>query len=330
MSENIEIKSYKDWKNFDTEGFSKEFRNTNWKRMLALNEKDPNKSFRRFREILDNLITKFVPVKEISKKRQKINNQPWITKGILKAISIKNKNFKKFVKAIDVATKTMYHERYKNYRNQIVTLIRQSKINYYEKYFSNNMKNSKNTWKGINQLIGTKQNHSNNILTLKINEQLTSDSLKVAEHFIDFFTSIATKIRKKIPNSIKRFESYLNNSSRHSFFFSPTDSQQVTKIIRNLDPKKSTGPNSIPHQVIDNILPDISKVLADLFNVSLETGVFPELLKIVKVISVFKNKGSATETSNYRPISLLSNIDKLFEKIVHEKITTFLNKHLSI
>jgi len=65
--------------------------------------------------------------------------------------------------------------------------------------------------------------------------------------------------------------------------------------------KKSIGlPNSIPHQV--SLLPDISKVLADLFNISLETGIFLELLKIVKVILVFKYKGAPTESSNYRPM----------------------------
>jgi len=104
-------------------------------------------------------------------------------------------------------------------------------------------------------------------LTLIINKKITSAASEVSEHLNDFFISVASKIRNEIPNSAKCFESFLNNSSRYSFFFSPTDSRQVAKVIRNLDPKKSTGPNSIPHQVIDSILPDISKVLADLFNI---------------------------------------------------------------
>jgi len=127
VSKNIQIKSYQDWKNFDTKGFGREFRSTNWGPILALN--DPYKSFKRFHELLNDLITIFVPVKQLSKNRQKINNQLWMTKGILKAISKKNKVFKKFVKAVDPTIKTIYQERYKNHCNQIVTLIRQSKLN---------------------------------------------------------------------------------------------------------------------------------------------------------------------------------------------------------
>ena len=117
------------------------------------------------------------------------------------------------------------------------------------------------------------------------------------------------------PNNNRNFQTYLKNRSMSSFFLSPTTVEQVAGIIKKFDLKKALGPNSIPSNILTTTLLDISAVLADLFNLSFSTGRFPSLLKLVKVIPIFKNKGSQMEVSNYRPISLLSNIDKILEKV---------------
>ena len=67
--------------------------------------------------------------------------------------------------------------------------------------------------------------------------------------------------------------------------------------------------------------------MADLFNLSFTTGVFPSVLKTAKVVPVFK-KDSKLDYSNYRPISLLSNIEKILEKLMYKRLYTFLNKNI--
>ena len=69
---------------------------------------------------------------------------------------------------------------------------------------------------------------------------------------------------------------------------------------------------------------DISEQLADLFNLSFTTGISPALLKIAKVIPIHK-KDYKLDFTNYRPVSLLSNLDKIFEKLIHSKVSSFLN-----
>ena len=64
-----------------------------------------------------------------------------------------------------------------------------------------------------------------------------------------------------------------------------------------------------------------------LINLSFTTGVFPSALKIAKVTPVFKNKGSPLFCSNYRPISLLSNLDKIYERIIYKRLHAFLTHH---
>ena len=69
---------------------------------------------------------------------------------------------------------------------------------------------------------------------------------------------------------------------------------------------------------------EFASILAQIFNISISNGEFIEDLKLVKVILIFKNKGSSLDTGNYRPISLLSNIDKIFEKIAHKRMSDYL------
>jgi len=158
-------------------------------------------------------------------------------------------------------------------------------------------------------LIKSKRNTSFGNISLDINGDLTSDPKRIAEEFNSFFTSIADQIREKIPQTRKTFCSYLKNRTTSSLFFKPISHENVVNVIKSLDPTKSTGPFSIPFRIIDILLHEIANILKDIFNLSLQNGIFPKSLKLVKVVPIYKNKGSPYEVSNYRPISLLSNIE---------------------
>ena len=72
---------------------------------------------------------------------------------------------------------------------------------------------------------------------------------------------------------------------------------------------------------------NLCEPLKEIINLSFATGVYPDQLKVAKVIPIFKNKGDLLLVSNYRPISLLSNINKIFEKLVYSRIFSFLTLH---
>ena len=125
-------------------------------------------------------------------------------------------------------------------------------------------------------------------------------------------------------NSHKHFSDYLSNESSSTIFLQPTDKEEIANIISSLNSSKASGPNSIPYRILFLLKNEISKQLADLFNLSFKTGVFPSVLKTAKVIPIFK-KDSKLDYSNYRPISLLSNIEKILEKPMYRRLYTFLN-----
>ena len=107
------------------------------------------------------------------------------------------------------------------------------------------------------------------------------------------------------------------------FFISPTDSTEIFDIISNLSTEKSQGPNGIPMKVLCLLNNDLSPLLADLFNKSFTTGIFPSALKIARIIPIHK-KDSKLECCNYRPISILSNLDKILEKLMYKRLYSFL------
>ena len=94
-----------------------------------------------------------------------------------------------------------------------------------------------------------------------------------------------------------------------------------------MDSSKSTGDSSIPKQLMNLIPRELAYPLTHLINLTFQTGIYPSTLKIVKVIQIFKNKGSNIDINNYRTISLLYNVDKMFEKLVHTRLNSFFVKH---
>ena len=209
------------------------------------------------------------------------------------------------------------------------TLMKKSKMNYYNHYFKNNWDNIKNTWKGIKSILNINNTHSNIPKILVSNNTTSAEPIEIANIFNNFFTSVAAKTKESIKYSHKHFSNFLKNRSDDSFFLSPTDKYEIINIISSLDPNKSTGPNSIPTKILKLLKNDISAQLSDIFNVSFSTGVFPTILKIAKVVPIHK-KQSKLAYSNYRPISLLSNLEKILEKLMYSRIFKFLNDNNSI
>ena len=119
----------------------------------------------------------------------------------------------------------------------------------------------------------------------------------------------------------QHFSDYLSNESDITIL-QPTDKEEITNIISSLNSSKASGPNSIPYRILFLLKNEISKQLADLFNLSFMTGVFPFVLKTTKVVPVFK-KDSKSDYNNHRLISLLSNIEKILEKRMYKRLYTF-------
>ena len=158
--------------------------------------------------------------------------------------TIKNKIYKTYIKnkgIIILSQKNKLHNNYKIYRNRISILLKRNKQNCFTKYFESNKTNIKNTWKDIKSIISLR---SSSLITptLLTFQNETSDNLKrITNIFNKYFSTISKNTQAKIKYSYKNYTDYLTNENPNSFFFSPTDKEEIKLIFSSVDISKVSG-----------------------------------------------------------------------------------------
>lgn len=307
----------RDYSNFNADKFMTDLCEIDWNNTYC--SSDVNKSFSRFYKNINRLINKHAPLKDVSKRRLKLLTKPWLTKGIRRSIRVKNNLFF-----------NSNWNKYKQYRNKLTALIRLSKQKYYLNFFNSNIKNMRQTWKGINELLGgmRKKGKTKNINFIRSNENaaLTNDPKKIGNTLNEYFATVGVKLASAIPEVSGTFSNYLDPPLSNTFYFDPIIPQEVESEIITLLESKAYGLYSSPVKLLKLARSVISLPLADIFNQSILTGIYPAKFKLAKVVPVFKDDDD-TLPENYRPISLLSIYNRIFEKLIHARLTKFINKN---
>ena len=320
----------RDTKNFDRENFILGNISIDWNETLDLNKNDPSISLTNWFSKMNSLLDRYMPLKKVTKKDYKRQFKPWITDDILNKIKEKNYIFKKYIKIKDPQRKNEHFVQYKLLKNEILLITRQSKKDFYSKFFQDHKNNIKKTWEGIKEIVNIKSKTHRIPTCIIENNKTRSKPADIANSLNDYYISIADKIiNQRKYNGNKSFQDYLVNPSERSIYLYECDKLEVKNLINSLKIRKGTGPNSIPTKILHLLSDDISEQLCKIFNLSLNTGKHPDILKIAKTIPIFK-KGSQLLVSNYRPISLLSNINKILEKIMFKRVNDFLEVQKSI
>ena len=324
----------RNYKNFDTNNFQQEVNRIKWSFVSPENESEINDNTIELLSKIETVLNKYAPLRKLTNREHKQRNKPWITRGLIKSIKLKDKIYSKFFKEKDKNRKEMLHADLKIRKNLITGLIRKSKKDFYNKFFLENSNNTRKLWLGINELINCKQTSHfvPNCIEEKTHKDITTltDPKTIANSFNNYFTSIANELLKdrKYPGN-KHFSSYLSNPNNASFMIKPTDIIEIESLIMLINTTKGTGPNSIPNKVIQLIIHDISMPIMIICNKSFTSGSYPQILKLSKVIPIHK-KESKLKISNYRPISLLSNLNKILEKLMFKRLYNFFEIHQCI
>ena len=312
----------RNYSQFNRDNFLLDFFDIDWKHVLK--SSDPGKNLNDFISRTNDLINQHVPLKKV--RHKDIPRKPWITKGILTSIRHKNALYKKFIVEKNAQKKEELHSNFKSYRNWLTKILRLSKTSHYKAFFDMHKTNLRETWQGIRSLVSYKSRKNSSPSSLLINKVIQNDPLTIANCFNEYFGSIASKTKAKIRPINKSFADYLCEPNQSSMFFSPINAIEIGKIIQSLHVNKAQGPSSIPTNFLKLLSPTCSEILSDIFNSCLTLGIYPSCLKCANVIPVFK-KGSPLDSCNYRPISLLSNVNKIFEKLLHSRLSSFLDKY---
>ena len=214
---------------------------------------------------------------------------------------------------------------FQTYNKIIKKNIRSAKKLYYHQLFEKNEFDMKNTWKIIKEALGKLKNKKKFPDHFKFKGKLITDKYVIANNFNDFFINIGPTLSSKIkPDSKASYKDFLKNKTNHVFNFQTIDRTIVLKTINDLPNKANCGFDNLSLKLIKSIKFDILDSLTLIINQSLMSGVFPDKLKLAKVIPLYK-EGDSTITDNYRPNSLLPTLSKVLEKIVYNQLFAYLS-----
>ena len=313
----------RDWRNFNQQRFAYELSNFSWNEITS-EDIDTNTSTARFYNKITDLLDQMAPIKKLTKKEKGLLERPWITFGILNSIKSRDCSHNDFLKEKDPSLKVSKFETYKIKRNILTTLIRQSKKDYYCKYFLENQSNLKKTWEGIRNIININKKSTVSIEKINKCNQEISNNHEIADCMNSFFVNIGKTVEEKIPTVETPFSSFLSHPNNCVIYMNPCSNVEIGKLISKIEVSKASGPFSIPSKLL-KMFKDVFVVpITSIINKSLTEGIFPDILKSAVVHPIFK-KNDKKMCANYRPISLLSNLSKIFERAMYDRVELFLN-----
>ena len=278
---------------------------------------DPNELWGDFKLKFLSIAGKHAPVKQ---RRVKREFKPWITSEIKHLIYHRD-----YLKRQAIRLRSVYYETaYKKCKNKITNLIRTSKENYFKAKLSDS-KNSKESWQFINELLN-KNSKTSQIREINFDGKTVTKDEEIAAGFNEYFSTIGSMLFKAIKDCDTDPLSFLTVTHDNIFNFNFITIDEVISALNLLPPKKSSGLDGISAKLLKDAAHNIAGPLVDIFNLSLRTGIFPDDWKLAKVTPVFKD-GNRNICGNYRPISVISVVAKVFEKLVYQQLKSFMIKN---
>lgn len=301
----------------DEEKLSQKLKSIDWSKLM--NDEKPD-------ELYDKIEQLFGECYDVCSYRRYIskNNKPkkeWMTNELTKLMLKRDKLFRKWYNCKNTYRNDLYED-YRVTRQQVVAEIKRAKIRHY-KYKLNNSKHSvKETWQTINEIIGKKRKATVDEV-IKKHLGKTSSNKNISNKFVNSFVDEVSNIQHNcdtlmIPNLIN-----YGMSANQSILVKPFSPDFIKNLIYRLDVKKQPGIDRIRVKDLQLVADSISPVIAKLVNLCIKYSIMPRKLKVSIIRPVYK-KGDHLNYSNYRPIAILSIIEKIIERCIAVRLTEYL------
>ena len=256
------------------------------------------------------LKTKIYPTENLRK--------PWITNDIKIRIQRKNYLFKRYKNG------ALPFETYNRYKLETEKILKKSKSSYLIRKYNDCRGDSAGSWKLTNSLLNKPK--SSQIAFETIDGYTTVNGGEdVCNIFNQHFLQAGHNLAAGIPNNHTDPLVYMGQRNQNTFYFAHSSPDEIVNMIMSFKNKKTSTEN-IPVIILKKVSNTLAPLLAELFNESIEFGIFPEKLKLGRVIPLHKS-GTRKSVANFRPITTLSIFSKLFEKLVHKRLISFIKKY---
>ena len=273
------------------------------------------------------------------------NNAAFMNKTLSKAFMHRSKLKNNFNKNPTEENKRLY----KKQRNFCVSLLEKEKKKYYNNLDLKIFDDNKTFWQRIKPLFSDKQKSLLSDIILVENDIITSDKKEVAEKLNNFFieavdnldieTYLPGNMDETLPKTLQEIINKYDNhpsiqkikenvSEENNFSFSDMTSHDLENQIRKLDTKKANIEDDFPTKILIETNDIVSYHLSTFYNKAKNNQNYPTSLKVANVTPIHK-KDEKTLMKNYRPVSLLPIVSKLYEKTMYNQILTYIDKSLS-
>ena len=242
-------------------------------------------------------------------------NAPWLTRNMKKCLTRNHKLYELY------KNNNVQYSIYKDFSCILRKIINLSKANYEKDLLNDLCGNSKEIWKRINSLMRP-STKSEPPFIIDSNKTSISESDKIADAFVNIFDEVPNELADNLPEALVNYTNNIKTNPKSMLLF-PTTPSEIILVIKDLKPSNSI--DDIPTKLLKIANEEISLILSKLFNKMIEVGIYPSLLKYYRTTPVHK-KGSKTDIKNYRPISVLKTIDKIFEKLLYSRLEGFFSK----
>lgn len=287
----------------------------NW--VEVCNTDDVNQAYNKFYEIFTLHYNLCFPLVVHHNNKSQVPKNPFMFPGLLRCRGTKE-NLSKLAKL----NPTDFNiSKYNRYRNIYFKSIRTSKKLYLRNKLHRALGDSKKTWQVLRESLNIPPKH-NTISKIIVNDVEITDDILIADCFNDYFSNIGPILADSLPMTDQNFENYLPPPEDRSFFMAPISQHTMLNYILSTKPKLGHDDNMLSMRTIHDVAPVICKPLTHIFNLSTESGIFPEKMKISRGIPIFK-KGSPFSLSNYRVVAMINSFSKIFEKIWSDRLITF-------
>ena len=304
-------------KNFDKTAFLSDLSEVDWEGLVS-QAQDIDEAVNSWTKMFSLILEKHAPTLH---RRVSDKSTPWLNSSYFKLVKTRD-NLK--IRAVRSNSKLLMQS-YRQIRNKANNLNRQLKREYFSEKITQFQGELKKTWKTINQVIN-KKSSTTFVASLKVDGEKISDSAKIASSMNEFFCTIGDRLSKKIPDKPNPLLSneYSIDRPSPSFVFLAIMTDKLAASLNKMKTSHGSGNDGIASYFLKIALPIIKGSLRDLFNLSLFAGKFPDCSKIARVVPIFKS-GQRDDRSNYRPISVLLFISRLFEKLLYDQFYDYLN-----
>ena len=180
----------------------------------------------------------------------------------------------------------------------------------------------------MNSIIGKNKHTGCSISSITLDGVKIFNKKFIAEEFTKFYSKLGKSLATKITPSTETLENCLSQIPRivNSLVLVETNTVEIERIIEHLPNKSSSGHDRVSNTLLKKLGKSLSYPLRIIFNQSIASGCFPDMMKIAEVIPLYKGK-EEDHVVNYRSVSLLTTISKVLEKIIYKRLYIFLSKY---